>query len=173
MPERQAPRNPQCSLTLNLFLGAIYSPHQLDWNRQKSDPTGWKWNLPRAFPRDQGRQFPTKCYIQWVLKCKGIRGSLGKLIHFPIINLHLKFPVTPLTGVRRLRKEHRKAPQSAVTIPIWCSDFRLPTQLPCDYVHRHTGTLTYFQAPNFHISGSQDLRSRQEKRRDTRNLEWK
>lgn len=81
-------------LPLNHFSGQ-YSLHQLEWNRQKSDPTGWKWKWPQAFPRDQGKLFPTKCKIQWVLKYKGSRGSLGKLIHFPIINLHLKFPFFP------------------------------------------------------------------------------
>lgn len=106
------PINPQCSSTLKLFLGSIYSPRQLDQNRQKSDPTGWKCNGTKAFSRDQGL-FPTKFYIQRVLKYKGSRGSLGKLIHFPIINLHLKSSFSPLTGVRWLRKEHRKAPQNA------------------------------------------------------------
>lgn len=104
---RHTRRNPNAHLPFNLFLGALYSPHQLHWNRQKSDLTGWKWSLPRAFPRDQARLFPTKCYIQWVLKCKGSRGSLGKLIHFSIIYLHLKFSVSPLTEVGRLREEHR------------------------------------------------------------------
>lgn len=84
--ETHTTHNPQCSSPLQLFLEAIY------WKRKKSDPTGWNSKWPKAFPRGQGRPFPTKCCIQWVLKYKGRRGSLGKLIHFPIINLHLTFP---------------------------------------------------------------------------------
>lgn len=61
-----------------------------------------------------------------------------------------------------------------VTVPIWCNDFMLPTQLQCDHVHRHTGVLTYFQTPNFYFSRTQeDLKSRQGKPRDTRHVEQK
>ena len=89
MLEKHTTSNSQCSPILKLFLGAIYSPHQLDMNRQKSDSTSWKWNRPRAFPKDQGRLFVTKCCIRWVLKYKGSRGSLGKLIHFPILSISI------------------------------------------------------------------------------------
>lgn len=109
---RHSTHNPQFSPTLNLFLGVLIFSTSTRLQQAEIWSHRLEVELTRAFLRDQGRLFPTKCYIQWLLKCKGSRGSLGKLIHFPIINLHLRFSVSPLTAVRWLRKKHKKAPQS-------------------------------------------------------------